>query len=134
MKEIASSKLLFVTSVIVGVAIWVVFAVFETEPWNSSYGLIGMVALGVFFGFLGKGNPMLWPLGIFLGEFLYGTGSFMKSLFFYSGGGVNFFFPLGAMFLIPFTIPALVGSLVGFGLRKTLNKTLNPDAQKRRAG
>jgi len=93
-----------------------------------------MAGLGVVFGFLGKGNLMLWPLGILLGEFLYGTGSFMKSLFFYGGGGANFFFPLGAMFLIPFTIPALVGSLVGFGLQKALSKTLNPDAQKRRAG
>lgn len=134
MKEIASSKLLFVTSVIVGVAIWVVFAVFETEPWDSRYGLMGMAGLGVVFGFLGKGNPMLWPLGIFLGELLYGTGSFMKDLFFYSGGGVNFFFPLGAMFLVPFTIPVLIGSLAGFGFKKVLNKMLNSDAQKPRAG
>jgi hypothetical protein len=58
----------------------------------------------------------------------------VKSVFFYSGGGVNFFFPLGLMFLVPFTIPALIGSFVGFGLRKALNKTLNPDAQKSRAG
>jgi len=62
MKEIASSKLLLVTSVIVGVAIWAVFAVFEAQPWNSRYGLIGMVGLGVVFGFLGKGIAQLWQM------------------------------------------------------------------------
>lgn len=134
MKEIASSKLLFVISIVTGGAVWVVFAIFATEPWNSQYGSIAMAGLGFVFGFLGKGNPMLWPLGIFLGEFLYGTGSFVKSLFFYSGGGVNFFFPLGLMFLVPFTIPALIGSLVGFGLKKALNRMLSSDAQKPPAG
>lgn len=134
MKEIASSKLLFVISIVTGGAVWVVFAMFETEPWNSLYGSIAMAGLGITFGFLGKGNPMLWPLGVFLGEFLYGTGSFVKSLFFYSGGGVNFFFPLGVKFLVLFTIPALIGSLVGFGVKKALNRMLNSDAQKPRAG
>ncbi len=131
MKVVIPNKLLFLISVVAGTLL---FAVSETEPWDSLYGWIGMTGLGIIFGILGKGNPMLWPLGIFLGEVLYGTGSFVKSLFFYSGGGVNFFFPLGLMFLVPFTIPALIGSFVGFGLRKALNKTLNPDAQKQRAG
>jgi hypothetical protein len=133
-KENASNKLLFVTSVAAGAAIWAVFAVFETEPWDSLYGWIGVAGLGLILGYLGKGNPVFWPLGIFLGEVLFGLGNLMKSLFFYSGGGVNFFFPLGLMFLVPFTIPALIGSFAGFGLRKALDKALDPDAQKPRVG
>ena len=118
MKAIASSKFLFVTSVIAGGAVWAVFAAFKTEPWDSPYGWIVVTGLGLILGFLGKENPMFWPLGIFLGEVLFGLGNFLKSVFFYSGGGVNFFFPLGLIFLVPFTIPALIGSFVGFGLRK----------------
>jgi hypothetical protein len=121
MKAIASSKLLFVTSVIAGGTVWAVFAVFKTEPWDSPYGWIVVTGLGLILGFLGKGNPIFWPLGIFLGEVLFGLGDFLRSIFFYSGGGVNFFFPLGLMFLIPFTVPAFIGSFVGFGIRKATN-------------
>ena len=134
MKWISSAKLLFAISVVAGAALWIVFAAFESEPWDSAYGWTVVAGLGLVLGFLGKGNPIFWPLGIFLGEVLFGLGSLVKSVFFYSGGGVNFFFPLGLMFLVPFTISALIGSFVGFGLRKALNKTLNPDAQKPRAG
>jgi hypothetical protein len=100
--------------------VWGAFAVFKTEPWDVPLGWIVLAGLGLIFGFIGKGNPILWPLGIFLGEALFGLGSLAKSLFFYSGGGVNFFFPLGLMFLVPFTIPALIGSFAGFGLRKVI--------------
>ncbi len=132
MKEIASSKLLFVTSVVAGGAVWAVFAVFETEPWDSPYGWIVFVGLGFVLGYLGKGNPVFWPLGIFLGEVLFGLGSLVKSVFFYSGGGVNFFFPLGLIFLVPFIIPVFIGSFVGFGLRKALNKTYMDSSPKTR--
>ena len=118
MKAIASSKFLFVTSVIAGGTVWAVFAGLETEPWGSPYGWIAVAGLGLTFGFLGKGHPVLWPLGIFLGELLFGLGHFLKSMFFYSGGGANFFFPLGLLFLVPFTVPALIGSIVGFGIRQ----------------
>jgi hypothetical protein len=121
MKAIASSKLLFVTSVIAGGTMWAAFAVFETEPWDSPYGWVTVAGLGLTFGFLEKGNPMFWPLDIFLGEVLFGLGNLLKSIFFYSGGGVNFFFPLGLIFLVPFAVPALVGSVVGFGIRKATN-------------
>lgn len=129
MKGIASRKWLFAISVISGVAVWAVFAVFETEPWDSPYGWIVVAGLGLILGFLGNGNPLFWPLGIFLGVVLFGAAGLVKSLFFYSGGGVNFFFPLGLMFLVPFTIPAVLGSLAGFGMRKALNKALNTDAR-----
>lgn len=134
MTEISSGKLLFGISVVIGGALWVVFALFDTEPWDSPYGWIAVAGLGIVLGFLGKGIPLLWPLGIFLGELLYGRGSVVKSLFFYSGGGANMFFPLGAMFLVPFTLPAFIGSLVGFGFKKALDRVLNPDARTPRAG
>lgn len=134
MKRNSPGAVLFAISVIIGVALWAVFAAFETEPWDSLYGWIVVGGSGLIFGFLGKENPILWPLGIFLGEVLFGLGSLVKSVFFYSGGGVNFFFPLGLMFLVPFTIPSLVGSFVGYGLRKALNKPLNPEVGRRRAG
>jgi hypothetical protein len=84
MKVVIPNKFLFLISVVAGTLL---FSVSETEPWDSLYGWIGMAGLGIILGVLGKENPMLWPLGIFLGEILYGTGSFAKSLFFYSGGG-----------------------------------------------
>lgn len=121
MKAIASSKLLFVASVIAGGTVWAVFAVFKTEPWDSPYGWIVVAGLGLAFGFLGKGNPMLWPLGIFVGEVLFGLWGYLDSIFFYGGGGVNYFWPLGLIFLVPFTAPALIGSVVGFAIRKAKN-------------
>jgi hypothetical protein len=122
------NKLLFLISVIAGAAVWAVFEVFKTEPWDVPYGWIVLAILGIGFGFFGKANPMLWPVGIFLGEVLYGAGSFLKSLFFYSGGGVNLFFPLGLLFLVPFTVPAFLGSFIGFALRRALYKARNSDA------
>jgi hypothetical protein len=115
-----SAKSLFLISVVAGMAVWGAFAAFETEPWDVPLGWVALGALGLFFGFIGKGNPILWPLGIFLGEALFGLGSLAKSVFFYSGGGANFFFPLGLVFLVPFTIPAFLGSFAGFGLRKVI--------------
>ncbi|WP_126456014.1 hypothetical protein [Sulfuriflexus mobilis] len=112
---------IFILSVVVGFMFWAVFAWFKIEPWDSPYGWIIVSLLGLSLGFIGNESPWLWPLGIFLGEVLFGLGSLVKSLFFYSGGGANLFFPLGLMFLVPFTVPALMGSFVGFGLRKALN-------------
>ena len=86
---------------------WAAFAVFETEPWDSSYGWVTVASLGLTFGFLGEGKPMFWPLGIFLGEVLSGLGDLLKSIFFYSGGGVNFVFTLGLIFLVPLRLPRL---------------------------
>ena len=122
MKEITSNKLLFATAVVAGGAVWAAFGVFEVEPWDSPYGWIVVAGLGFTFGFVGKGNPILWPLDIFLGEVLFGLGAFLKSIVFRSSGGVNFFIPLGLIFLVPFSIPALSGSFAGFWLRKATNK------------
>lgn len=125
-----ADKPLFAISVIAGAAVWAVFAAFGTEPWDSLYGWIAVAGLGLVLGFLGKRNPLLWPLGLFLGEALFGLGGFLRSAFFGGGGGVNFFFPLGLMFLVPFSIPALIGSFAGFGLRKALK----PDARESGSG
>jgi len=125
----ASGKGLFMASIIAGMAVWGAFAAFKTEPWDVPLGWIVLAGVGFIFGFLGKGNPILWPLGIFLGEVLFGLGSLVKSLFFYSGGGVNFFFPLGLMFLVPFTIPAFIGSFAGFGLRKAIDARKQPTGE-----
>lgn len=122
MNRTASNKLLFGISVIAGAAVWFLFAAFDTEPWDSSYGWIVLLGLGLVLGFLGTGNPIFWPVGIFLGQALFGLGSFVKSVLFYSGGGANMFLPLGLMFLVPFTIPALIGSFLGFGLRKVFSR------------
>ena len=134
MKWTAADKWLLAISVIAGAAVWVLFAVFETEPWDSAYGWIVLAGSGLVAGFLGKRNPVFWPLGILLGEVLFGLGSLARSVFFYSGGGANFFFPLGLMFLVPFTLPALIGSFVGFGVRKAFGRKRGPDAKKPRAG
>lgn len=113
-----SKRNIFIISVVVGFVFWAVFAWFTIEPWDSSYGWIVIGILGLSLGYIGKGSPWLWPLGIVLGEVLFGLGSFLKSLYFYSGGGANMFVPLGVLFLIPFSLPAFVGSFVGFGIKK----------------
>jgi hypothetical protein len=47
MKAIASSRLLFVASVIAGGAVWTVFALLKTEPWDTLYGWIAVAGLGL---------------------------------------------------------------------------------------
>ena len=133
MKDILSDGNVFIISIVAGFVFCAVFASFNSQPWDSPYGWIVISVMGACLGFLGKGSPWLWGLGIYFGETIFGCGSFLKSMFFYSGGGVNMFIPLGIVFLIPFTLPAFIGSLAGFGLRKVLNNMLNTDARKPRA-
>ncbi len=111
-----SQRNIFIISVIAGFLFWGIFAWYNIEPWDSPYGLQTVGLLGLVLGFIGKENPWLWPLGIYLGETLFGLGSFIFS----SGGGANMFIPLGMIFLIPFTVPAFIGSFVGSGIRKVI--------------
>jgi hypothetical protein len=108
----------FTISVIVGFLFWLLFAGFNIEPWDSPYGWLTVGILGLVLGFIGKENPWLWPVGIYLGETLFGLSSFIKGLVLSSGGGANMFIPLGIIFLIPFTIPAFIGSFLGFSIRR----------------
>ena len=117
-------KKVFIFSVLLGFIFWAVFIWFMIEPWDTIYGWITVGLLGLCLGFIGKESPWLWPLGLYLGEALFGLGSLLKSILFYSGGGTNMFIPLGLIFLIPFTFPAFIGSFVGFGIRKAI-KSLN---------
>jgi len=129
-----SRRNIFIISVLIGFIFWAVFTWFEIEPWDSLYGWVTIGILGLFLGLISKGNPWLWPLGIILGEMLFGSGSFLINIFFYSGGGANMFIPLGILFLIPFSLPAIIGSFVGFGIKKaamSLNKTLQPTQKPR---
>ncbi len=50
MKVVIPNKLLFLISVVAGTLL---FAVSETEPWDSLYGWIGMTGLGIIFGIPG---------------------------------------------------------------------------------
>ena len=94
------------------------FTWLNIEPWDSPYGWVTVGVLGLFLGCIGKESPWLWPLGMYLGEALFGLGSFVKSLFFSGEGGVNMFVPLGILLLIPFSFPAFLGSFVGFGIKQ----------------
>lgn len=118
MTGVSSSRIMFLIAVVAGVSLWAVFAGFNTEPWDSLYGWIAVSVLGFAMGYFGKGNPGLWPLGLFLGSALTGLGAVAKSFMVGAEGGVNFFFPLGLVFLVAFMIPALIGSLAGYGLRR----------------
>ena len=121
MKDLLTNRNVFIISIFTGVLNWVVFVVlFNIEPWDTTYGWIVIGVIGFILGTIGKDKPWLWPLGIFLGELLFGITVFLKDLFFYSGGGANMFIPLGILFLIPFTIPALIGSFVGYGINKVI--------------
>ncbi len=113
-----SKRKVFIISVIAGFIFWAIFAWFTIEPWDTSYGWLTVGLLGLVLGLIGKENPWLWPLGIYLGETLFGLGSVIKGVVFSSGGGANMFIPLGIIFLIPFTFPAFIGSLVGSRIRK----------------
>lgn len=131
MKNILSNRNVFIISIIAGMVFWAVFAWFDIEPWDSPHGWAAVGILGFVLGFIGNGKPWLWPLGIYLGEAIFGVGSFLTSLFFYRGGGANMFIPLGVLFLILFTLPAFIGSMAGFGIKKA-TRSLSRATQKPR--
>jgi len=113
----------FGLSVIAGILIWLFFLVgLKTEPWDTPYGILAILVLGFLFGLYAPQKPWLWPVGLYIGQFLFGALIFLKSIFFYSGGGANLFLPLGMIFLIFFCIPALVASLLGSAIRRIIFK------------
>ena len=119
---------LFIISILAGLVIWVFSSsIFGTsEPWDSPhYGLVSLIliAIGFVFGLIGYEKPLFWPLGFFLGCFLFGIFSFIKDIVFYRGGGVNMFIPLGVIFLIPFCFPVLLGAFIGSFIIKKYKKS-----------
>ena len=87
-----ADRLLLAGTLVAGAAVWVAFAFFNTEPWDTPYGIAALFAAGLVFGYAGKEHPLLWTLGIFVGQALAG----FASLLFHRGGGANLFFPIGA--------------------------------------
>jgi len=84
------------------------------EPWDAggfSYFAI-VFGLGVVLGVMSPARFWIGPCGIYVGQLTFGIASWLKSVFSYQGGGVNFFIPLGAIFLIQATLPALAGAFV----------------------
>lgn len=115
------TPLTFILSVIAGVSIWLVFLVgLKTEPWDTPLGTLAILILGFLFGLSTPKKPWLWPTGFYTGQFLFGTVVLLKSIFAYSGGGANLFFPLGMIALIFFCAPALVTSLLGSAIHRMI--------------
>ncbi len=91
-----------------------------SEPWDAEdmryFG--AMFALGVAFGAVWPDRFWIGPWGIYVGQSAFGIASWLKSSLFYDGGGVNFFVPLGVIFLVWATLPAFAGAfLVALSLR-----------------
>lgn len=115
--------LTFGLSIVAGIAVWPIFLIgLGVEPWDTPYGTLVVLGLGLLFGLCAPRKPWLWPIGIYLGQFLFGTASFLKSLFFYREGGVNFFFPIGMIALIYTSAPAFITSFLGSGIRMVARK------------
>lgn len=110
----------FIVSVVQGTLLWIIFPFIskENEPFDSIWGYIIIGVLGFVLGLSDPQKPWLWALGLYLGQFLFGSFSFIKSIIYKNGGGVNLFIPLGAIFLLFFCMPALVGSYIGASIRK----------------
>ena len=108
---------LFILSVATGILLWVISPTLtgQSEPWDSPLGIPYLFVAGFGLGFLGYERPWLWPLGLYLGQFIYGASTFLQP---YSGGGANMFFPLGMILLIPYSLVSLVGAVLAAALRK----------------
>jgi hypothetical protein len=88
------------------------FHALNTEPWDTPFGPAALLGVGFVFGYTGRRHPILWSLGILLGQAIAGMAIAMTSR------GPNLFLPLGLLFLVPLTLPALIGALAGAGLAK----------------
>jgi hypothetical protein len=111
-------------SIIAGLAIWPVFlTMLGVEPWDNQYGIVVMLGLGLAFGLLAPKKPWLGPLGLYVGQCIYGAGSFLAGVFFHTGTGVNFFFPLGMFVLLLFSAPALITSFLGSRIHRAYQKS-----------
>jgi hypothetical protein len=110
-------SLLFCAGIVAGLTLWVGSSLFfgMSEPWDAEgLGYFGtLFVLGAIGGLLRPQAFWLAPAGLFVGQFLFGAVSWVKSIVAYSGGGVNFFVPLGAIQLFAFSLVALAGAFLG---------------------
>ena len=53
------TNLMFIASMIAGVAVWVLFHALNTEPWDTPFGPPALLGLGFVFGYTGRRHPML---------------------------------------------------------------------------
>ena len=45
-----ADRLLLAGTLVAGAAVWVAFAFFNTEPWDTPYGIAALFAAGLVFG------------------------------------------------------------------------------------
>jgi hypothetical protein len=109
--------IVFTAGAAFGIVLWI-FAVElfgAAEPWDGTallYILL-LFAFGAVSGGLAPRRFWAGPAGVYAGQAAWGLAVWVKSLVTYTGGGVNFFVPLGLMYLAIATIPALVGATLG---------------------
>lgn len=112
-----------------GLGIWIVSPYFigDSEPWDapSAYYWVSLLLAGVITGLLSPQRFWLWPIGIWVGQCIYGFYSYFKDIFFPSGRGVNFFIPLGMFFMAVYSVVSLCGTSIGMGIRRLINMKIN---------
>jgi hypothetical protein len=108
--------LTFALGVTAGLLVWLGSTLlFGTEePWDAEgFRYFGVVlGLGAALGVLSPDRFWVGPCGIYVGQFAFGMAAWLKSILGDQGGGVNFFIPLGAVFLVWSTVPSLAGAFV----------------------
>ena len=108
--------LTFALGVTAGLLLWVGSTLlFGTEePWDAEgiryFGVV--LGLGAVLGVFSPERFWIGPCGIYVGQFAFGMAAWLKSIFGYQGGGVNFFIPLGAVVLVWSTLPSLAGAFI----------------------
>jgi chorismate-pyruvate lyase len=109
--------LVLAAGVLVGILLWMFSkALFGVEePWDAEgvrYPLALFIA-GFVSAVMLPRRFWLGPIALYTGQAAYGLVDWLRSLYAYEGGGVNFFVPLGLIFLASATVPAFLGSLLG---------------------
>ena len=117
----------FSSSVILGFLVWWLSLSFTgaVEPWDAENGyyFIALGLAGVVGGFLGGKRFWFWLLAIIVGEIL----AVIVRHFTHPPVGVDFFIPLGLMFLVIYSIPSFIGSAIGVGISRLFFKNTIQD-------
>lgn len=116
----------FAISICTGFLIWAICSFFlNTEPWDSKYGYVTVGLIGLILGLSWPEKPWLWPIGHYLGQFLYWSIGLTRYVLFSNGESTNFFIllTLGMISLTVFCSPSLFMSLVGGVIIKFVKKS-----------